>query len=208
MKYLLTESVKHLKIPSIKVQKTFFPEGELRIKIKENLKNKPVTIISNVTQNNILELMFTVDAAKRMGAKIKEVVIPFLSYARQDKYYLNGEAVSGIVICSILKTLKVPITIFEAHSLLLRKSLRFKNASLLSMLTYDIPKKDLIVVSPDKGGAGRAKKIAKILEVSLVVIEKVRKDGITMKLEKDLTDKKYFNCGRYDKYRGDFIESC
>lgn len=189
MKYILTESVKHLKIPSVKVQKTFFPEGELRIKIKENLKNKPVTIISNVTPNNILELMFTVDAAKRMGAKIKEIVIPFLSYARQDKSYVKGESVSGMVICSILKTMKVPITIFEAHSLRLRKSLKFKNVSLLPTFLENLPKKNLIVVSPDKGGVRRARKISRILKTPLVRIEKIRENGIKMKLDKDLSKK-------------------
>src|SRR3989339_126424 len=87
MKYLLTESVKHLKIPSVKVEKKLFTEGELYIRIRENLENKPLIIISNITTDNFLEFLFIVDAAKRAKAKIKKIIIPFMSYARQDKVY-------------------------------------------------------------------------------------------------------------------------
>ena len=111
MKYLLTESVKHLKIPSIKVKKDTFPEGELCLRIMENMENKPLIIISNITPDNILELLFSIDAAKRAGAKIKKIIIPFISYARQDKVYTYGEPVSGAVIWSLLKNTKIPIPV-------------------------------------------------------------------------------------------------
>jgi len=189
MKYILTDSVKHLGIPSVKVEKSFFPEGELNVKIGEDLKGKVVTVISNVTTENILELMFVVDAVKRMGARVKEVIIPFMSYARQDKLYTRGEPISGAVICSILKNLKVPIVIFDVHSLRLRKYLKFRNVFLLPMLLENLPKRDWVVVSPDFGGVERARKIAKILRVSLVVIEKIRKDGIVMRFNKKLDGK-------------------
>ncbi len=189
MKYILTDSVKHLKIPSVKIEKTFFPEGELNLKIKEDLKDKPLVIISNITTENILEFMFTVDAAKRMGAKIKGIIIPFLSYARQDKLYIRGTPVSGAIICSILKSLKVPITIFDIHSLRLKKYLKFRNVSLLPMLVRNIPQEDWLVVSPDKGGVERAKNIAKILKAPLITIKKTRKDGIKMELDKKLPKK-------------------
>ncbi len=186
MKYILTDSVKHLGIPSVRVEKSFFPEGELDVRIKEDLRGKVVTVISNVTTENILELLFIVDAAKRMGAKVKEVIIPFMSYARQDKLYVKGGAVSGAIICSILKSLKVPIVVFDVHSLELRKYLKFKNVSLLPFLLESLPKKDWVVVSPDFGGVKRAKKIAKILKAPLIVIKKIRNDGIKMQLDEKL----------------------
>lgn len=186
MKYLLTDSVKHLGIPSVEIEKGFFPEGELRIRIKEDLRGKEVVVVSNVMSDNILELMFIVDAAKRMGAKMKRIVIPFMSYARQDKLHAKGEPISGAVICSLLKSLKVPIVIFDVHSLRLRKYLKFRNVSFLPMLLESLPKKDWVVVSPDFGGVERAQKIAKILGTSLVVIEKIRKRGITMRLDEKL----------------------
>lgn len=189
MKYILTDSVKHLRIPSVKVEKSLFPEGELEVKIKEDLKGEEVIIISNVMTDNILELLFIVDAAKKMGAKVKRVVVPFMSYARQDKLYTKGKSVSGAVICSILKSLKVPIVVFDIHTLNLQKYLKFKNISLLPLLIKDLPKKDWVVVSPDKGGLKRAKKIAKILGSSLLTIKKTRKDHVKMWLDTELSGK-------------------
>ncbi|MDH3352973.1 MAG: ribose-phosphate diphosphokinase [Nanoarchaeota archaeon] len=189
MKYILTDSVKHLNIPSVKIKKTFFPEGELNLIIEENLKNKPVTIISNVTTDNILEFLFTIDAAKRMGAKIKEIIIPFMSYARQDQLYVKGGSISGAVICSILKSLDIPIITLDIHSLRLKRYLKFKNISLLTMFLEDIPLKKYVIVSPDLGGAQRARKIARILRAPLVIIKKTRKDHIEMKLDKKLPRK-------------------
>lgn len=186
MKYILTDSVKHLKIPSVKIEKSFFLEGELNVKIKEDLKEEEVIIISNIMTENILEFLFIVDAAKRMGAKIKRIIIPFLSYARQDKLYTRGESVSGAVICSILKSLKIPIVVFDIHSLRLRKYLKFENVSLLPLFIEELPKKDWVVISPDKGGVERAKKIAKILEAPLLIIKKVRNNHINMWLNKEL----------------------
>lgn len=186
MKYILTDSVKHLGIPSVKIEKSFFPEGELRMRIKEDLNGKEVVIISNVMGDNILELLFVVDAAKKMGAKVKRVLIPFLSYARQDKLYTPGESVSGAVICSILKSLKVPIVVFDVHSLRLRRYLKFRNISLLPILIKELPRRNWVVVSPDKGGVERAKKVAEILGAPLLTIKKVRGNHVDMWLDGEL----------------------
>lgn len=191
MKYLLTESVKHLKIPSVKIKKEIFPEGELHFSIKENIKNKSLTVISNITPDNILELLFSIDAAKRAGAKIKQIIIPFMSYARQDKVYNYGEPVSGGVICSILKNLKIPVVIYDIHSKLLKKYLNFQHKTVLPILVEKIPKtirEDCIVVSPDKGGALRAKEIARLLNAPLMVMQKKRNGKkLIIKFNKDVS---------------------
>ena len=186
---LTTDSVKHLKISSIKVKKTTFPEGELYVRIMSNVRKKKVTIVSNITPDNILEILFLVDAAKRAGAKVN-LKIPYMSYARQDKIYFKGESITGGVICSMLKSLKIPITIFDIHSQELKKYLNFKNASFLPLLASKLPKKDFVVVTPDKGGAKRARVIAKQLKVPLMIISKTRKgQKLTMKFTKQLHGK-------------------
>src|SRR3989339_560522 len=147
MKYLLTESVKHLKIPFVKVEKKLFAEGELYIRIRENLENKPLIIISNITTDNFLEFLFTVDAAKRAKAKIKKIIIPFMSYARQDRVYNSGESVSGAVICSVLKNLKIPTKIIAdilGSPLVIIKKTR-KN-HILMQLKEKLPDKNILIV--------------------------------------------------------------
>lgn len=190
IKYLCTNSVQHLKLPSIKIEKSVFPEGELYLRIKENIKGKPVTIITNITPTNILEVLFLVDAVKHAGGKLNKIIIPFLSYARQDKLYHPGEAVSGAVVCSLLRQLHVPITVYDIHSEKLRKYLSFEHRSILPLLVKQLPKWQYVVVSPDLGGAKRAGKIAKLLHAPLLVMKKTRtKKGITIAFSGNVTNK-------------------
>lgn len=190
MKYLITDSVKHLSIPSVKVEKRLFPEGELFLRITENIKNKPVTIVSAITPTNILEFLFLIDAAKRSGAKIKKIIIPFLSYARQDKQYHSGEPLSGAVICSLLKQLHIPILILDIHSDRLKKYLSYKDYSVLPSLARKLPKKEYLIISPDKGGAKRAQRIAKLFHLPMMVIAKTRVNSkITMQFTKNVFGK-------------------
>jgi ribose-phosphate pyrophosphokinase len=189
VKYILTDSVRHFEIRSIKVEKGVFPDGELWVRIKNDLSGEPVVIISNIMSDNILEFLFIVDAARRAGARIKGVVVPFMSYARQDQPYVKGESVSGAVICSILRGLKIPVVVFDVHSLRLRKYFNFRNVSLLPMLVGSLPKRNWVVVSPDLGGVERAKVVAKILKAPMIAIKKTRKNGIGMRLDKKLPKK-------------------
>lgn len=190
MKYLVTDSVQHLKLPAIRVEKNTFPEGELFLRIRENIKKKSVVIVSAITPTNIPEFLFLIDAAKRSGAKIKKIIIPFLSYARQDKQYHSGEPVSGAVVCSLLKQLHLPIVIFDIHSDRLRNYLSYKDFSVLPFLAKKLPKKDFLVISPDKGGAKRAKMIAQQLRAPLAVMKKVRAGNkITITFTKNVSGK-------------------
>lgn len=186
MKYLLTESVRHLKLPSIKVERKTFPDGELYIRIKEDVKDKPLTIISNLTPTNFLELLFCVDAAKRAGAILKRLIIPYLSYARQDKLYCPGEAVSGEVVCSVLNLLNLPVVVFDIHNPAILKSSHLRNVSLLPHLVKSLPKANYLVASPDAGGKSRAAEIAKILKAPLIVMKKSKSSG---KIKVKLMDK-------------------
>lgn len=186
--YLTTDSVKHLKIPAVPVEKNYFPEGELFLRIKENIKKKPVAIVSSITPTNILEFLFLVDAAKRAGAKIKKIIIPFLSYARQDKQYHSGEPISGAVVCSILRQVHLPIVIFDIHSERLRNYLSYKEFSVLPFLAKKLPKKDFLVISPDRGGAKRAAMIAKQLRAPFASMKKVRTENkITITFTKNVS---------------------
>ncbi|MBS3060346.1 MAG: ribose-phosphate pyrophosphokinase [DPANN group archaeon] len=188
MKYLTTESVKHLKIKSVKVDMTHFPEGELYLRIKEDPRGKAVTIISNITKDNLLELLLLVDAAKHAGAKIKRLIIPYMSYARQDRIYTSGEPISGGVICTVLKNLKIPVTIYDIHSEALKRYLKFKPESVLPLLAKKLQRKKFLVVTPDVGGRGRAERIANLLRLPLSVIKKTRRgQNISMQFSKDVS---------------------
>ena len=104
MKLFYTNSVKHLvgKLNKGKFTIKRFSDGEIYVKINENVRNKPVWVIGNTNPpgDNLLELIFLLDALKRNGAKIK-LLIPYCGYARQDKPE-KGECFSIKVVSEIL----------------------------------------------------------------------------------------------------------
>lgn len=174
MKYLVDDSAKHLNIKSVKYEKKYFAEGEVYFRILEDIRGEEIVFISSIMPNNFLDFLFLIDAIKNAGGKIKEIVVPFMSYARQDKIYSFGESISGKVICSVLANLKIPIRIFDIHSLRLKEYLKFSSESVLPYLLSFIPKKNFVVVSPDKGGLVRAEIISNILRSQLYFINKKR----------------------------------
>lgn len=175
MKYVLTKSSAHLDFPSVKVERRFFSDGELYIRILGPCPN--VTFVTNITSDNLLEVLFTVDAVKRAGGKIQKMVIPYLGYARQDKVYQKGEALSAAVICRILKALRIPVVVYDVHNESIRKYLPFEPLSLLPQLLKKVPASDYLVLSPDKGGKKRAAMVAKQLLAPLAVLQKTKTNG-------------------------------
>ncbi|MBI1970830.1 ribose-phosphate pyrophosphokinase [Candidatus Woesearchaeota archaeon] len=175
MNYLLSESAHHFSLPSMKVEKKTFADGEVYIRILDDVKNKDVTIISNILASNILELLLLVDAVRRAEGTVVRIIIPYLGYARQDKVFLPGEAVSGAVICSLLRQLNIPVIAYDVHSSELFQYLPFDHKSVLPCLAKQLPKKKYVVISPDKGGVERARMVATLLNAPMQVMEKQRK---------------------------------
>lgn len=181
MIYLLTESTMHLHLPAVKVEKKYFPDGELSIRICQSLKGRKVTYISNITNDNLLEFLFILDAALRGGAKIEKIIIPYLGFARQDRLFEAGQAISIAVIGRILQDYQIPIEVYDVHSEHVKKYFPFAEKSFLPDLTTYLPKDHYVVISPDKGGIKRAKEVAKILQVPMMSLKKTRtKDQVAI----------------------------
>ncbi len=178
MKYLLAESVQHLNIPPIVWEKKIFPDGEFLIRITEKITGKELTIITNITPTNLFDVLCTIDAARRSGAKIKKMIIPYMAFARQDRVVEEGEAVGGAVICSALKQFNIPITVIDFHSE--RICTHFSRRSVLLFLAQALQNEkqkleQYTIVAPDEGSRKRASLIAKALKLPLVVLQKARK---------------------------------
>lgn len=65
-----------------------FPEGEIQVQIRENIRGKDIFIIQSTCtppNENLMELLILIDAARRASAKRVTAVLPFYGYARQDR---------------------------------------------------------------------------------------------------------------------------
>ncbi len=163
---------------------TSFPDGETFVKINENIRGRDVYIVqptSPPTNQNLMELLILVDAARRASAARITAVIPFFGYARQDrkdqprvpitaKLVANLLVAAGVsrVLCVDLHAQQVagffdiPVDHLFASPVIIRY-IREKNL------------KDLVVVAPDVGGVKMADAYAQALRASLAIVAKRRK---------------------------------
>jgi len=171
---LSEEIAYHLKIPLSKAKIIRFFNSEVKIQIKEKVKDSICFVIQptcNPTDTHLMELLFFADALKRNGAKKMIAVIPYFGYARQNREHLPGESVSVNVVIRMLEYagFNAVFTVSlhdEATEGIF--SVTFKNIDGFLPLHHKIaqylkkhyPKDKIIIVSPDQGGVERAQTFA------------------------------------------------
>lgn len=165
-------------------EKFIFPDGEERIRITERVVDEAVTVIqplSSPVHENLIELLFIVDAARRSGAKKVIAVIPYLGYQRQDRVFRSGEAVSLLVIIKMIEAIGVDkVLTFDLHSIKIPQlfGVPVSHLSALPLFAEKIKKMSLahaVLVSPDMGGVRRIKILSGMLgDMPYASIEKER----------------------------------
>lgn len=151
-----------------------FSDGQWYVKVEESVNNTTVWVLGSTISpaENLLELLFLLDALHRNGAKIK-LLIPYFSFARQDTAAV-GEALNAEVILNCFKQFSLEkITIIHVHNPTIIEFLPFKNVIPLSFFT-DIAKEVDCIVAPDKGAHDLACAVAKQAEKPLVFMHKAR----------------------------------
>lgn len=181
---LAKEVAKSLKTPLSRSERVVFPDKEKRIRILENVSGEHVVIFGSTGKTPdsfYMELFFLMDCVQRSGASKIELVIPYLSYQRQDHLFRLGEAVSLDVIVKTLEAVGAQkIITFDLHSIKIPEQFKIPitHLSALPLFAEEIKKigvKDSVLVSPDKGGIRRIKLLSEMLsDMPFVSIEKNR----------------------------------
>lgn len=168
-----------------------FSDGEISIKIKDDLYQKDVLIIHQVypsVNENLLQLLFLINAAKKAGAKRVHAIIPYFAYSRMDHKNNDYDFISASCLASLLESagLETLITI-DLHSSQIEGFFRIsvKNITMLELFKDYFSantKKNAVIVSPDIGGKLRSINISKYMGIHLAVIYKQRdeENHITM----------------------------
>jgi ribose-phosphate pyrophosphokinase len=129
---------------------------------------------------HIMEMALMGDAIRRGAPKRMVAVIPYMGYARQDKRHRPGEPVSARVIANFLEVTKYQeIIVIDLHNdaIVGFFQIPVTHLSALDLLAAEVKKRDMsrgVVVSPDVGGVKRARNLAYILDLPMVVMEKKR----------------------------------
>ncbi len=173
----------HLKICDALV--TTFSEGEVRVKIDEDVRGRDVFIIQPTcppTNNNLMELLIMIDAIKRASARRITAVIPYFGYARQDRKDQPRVPITAKLVANLLETAGANrVLTMDLHAGQIQGFFDIPLDHLFAVNTvveYFGKKKikDLVVASPDVGGIKMARAYAKRLNAQLAIVDKRRID--------------------------------
>lgn len=179
---------------------TKFADGELKIQIEEEISDKVVILQSTCrpANDNLLELIFIADTARRAGAKEIIAVIPYFGYSRQDRCtHKHGPISSSAVIKMIEAAGVTKVITVDLHSAQLEGmfSVPIINIEPLELFTSQIDKnKDTVIVSPDIGGINRARYISMYLGLDLAIINKSRDSNNNVNMQEILGNVSRKNC--------------
>jgi len=159
-----------------------FSDGEIFVKIDENVRGKDVFIIqpTNPPAENMMELLLLIDAARRASAARITAVIPYFGYARQDRKDQPRVAISAKLMANMITragTDRVLAMDFHQHQLQGFFDLPVDHLYAAPVFTSHYRQKalkNLVVVAADVGGAKMARGFANRLNASIAIIDKRR----------------------------------
>jgi len=184
---LAKEICRCLKVSRGKAAVGTFSDGESKVEIEENVRGYDVFVIQSTSapgNNNLMELLIMLDAFKRASAKRITAVIPYYGYARQDRKVAPRVPISAKLVADLITTAGASrILTMDLHSGQIQGFFNipvdnlYASPVLLDYLRRGTRRNDMMVVSPDAGGAPRARAFAERLNVSLAVIDKRRAEA-------------------------------
>jgi len=160
-----------------------FADGEINVNIEETVRGHHVFIVQSTNKpvnDNYMALLIMIDALKRASAKSINVIMPYYGYSRQDRKARSRQPISAKLMADLLQTAGANRVItMDLHASQIQG---FFNIPIDNMLAFPtiadyFEKKNFsnsVVVSPDHGGATRARKLAKALGVPMAIIDKRR----------------------------------
>ncbi len=182
---LAREICGHLGISLGEATVSSFSDGEIRVRIEENVRGADVFLVQSCcapVNTSIMELLIMIDALRRSSAYRITAVIPYYGYARQDRKVQPRVPISAKLMADLITTAGADrVLTMDLHAGQIQGFFNIPVDHLYAtpvLLDY-INKRgaaDLVVVSPDAGGVERARAFAKRLQVQLAIIDK-RREG-------------------------------
>ena len=160
-----------------------FADGEINVSIKETVRGHHVFVVqptSNPVNEHLMELLIMCDALKRASARSINLIIPYYGYCRQDRKSRSREPITAKLVADLLQAAGANRVIaMDLHAPQIQGFFNIPIDNFLGLpilVNYLIDKKleNVVVVSPDHGGAVRAREFAKVLGTTIAIIDKRR----------------------------------
>ncbi len=176
----------YLGLPLSAVKYQEFPDGEVLVKIEEDVRGKDVFIVQPTCQpvcRNVMELLIFIDCARRASAKRITAVVPYFGYARQDRKDEGRVPITAKLVANMLVTAGAHrVLTLDLHAAQIQGFFDIPLDNLyaepvLSRYYSQLNLPDLVLVSPDVGNVKRARMYAERLGGDLAIIDKRRVSG-------------------------------
>ena len=181
----LAESIsKALNTQLVKVDVKRFSDMEVFVEVQENVRGEDMFIIQSTSypaNDNLMELLVSLDALRRASARRITAVIPYYGYARQDRKSGPRTPISAKLVANLItKAGADRILTMDLHAGQIQGFFDIPTDNLFAAPVFvkDIEgrykNKPVVIVSPDVGGVVRARAIAKRINANLAIIDKRR----------------------------------
>jgi len=204
---LAEEICTHLGLPLGRCVIKKFSDGELSVKLEENVRGRDVFIIqpiSSPANDHLMELLLMLDAVRRASASRTTVVIPYYGYGRQDRKSEPRVPISARVVADLIEAmLPDRLMTMDLHADQIQGFFHLPVDHLYAapvFVKYFKEKKleNAVVVSPDSGGVERARFFARQLNAGLAIIDKRRPKANVSEVHHVIGEVKDKTCILYD----------
>lgn len=164
---------------------TKFSDGEIRVMVDESARGNDVFILQPTcapANDTLMELLILLDAFRRASAKRITVVIPYFGYSRQDKKTKPREPITARLIADLINVAGAHrVVCIDLHAEQIQGFFSMPVDHLYGgpilgrhMIAEGLHKEEIVVVSPDVAGVGRARALAEMLKAPIAIIAKRR----------------------------------
>jgi ribose-phosphate pyrophosphokinase len=189
---LTTRLARELDVGQGKVDTKRFPDGECYVRIHDDLEREDVILVQSTKSDlDVIELLLLQDAIQEYRVRSLITVVPYFGYARQDKLFNKGEAISSRALIQAIQRNTDTVLLVDVHNLMILTYFDIPVENISGMLQIANYLKDAgaeMVLSPDEGSVSRARIVGQIIGTSVDYLEKTRIDGETVKITTKMLD--------------------
>lgn len=180
---LAEEIANRVGVPLSECVSTRFADGEVGVNINETVRGHHVFVVQpthNPVNENLMELLVMIDALKRASAKTINIVIPYYGYSRQDRKAKARQPITAKLVANLIEAAGATrVMTMDLHASQIQGFFDipiddFRAMPIIAKYFIEKQLQDIVVVSPDHGGATRARQLAEHLNAPIAIIDKRR----------------------------------
>lgn len=180
---------KGLQLGEAKIER--FPDGEVYLRLETPVKGEECVLVQSTLGNdNLVELMLFLDMLRDQGASKIHAVVPYFGYARQDKTFNSGEALSAKTTLKTILSLSDSVTSINCHFLDREGVFKFHDLEIKNLDAFPLLAKYFkeqlkrpMLIAPDKGSLEYAKNAAEIIGCEFDFLQKKRLSGEKVEIQ-------------------------